>query len=613
MSMKFSGSYEDLKSRLNSLENSGEWIDLNENQKQFKHKSGSILNWYPSTGTINFQGKSTENLRNIVQCALTSPGKDQEIRKTACEDSEHVFSDEESSTSTGNNFESKDRLFEVEHAEFLGQKFTDSELVIGLVGAVGADLRYVIQILEDRFKQFNYESTAIRISQDVIPIIVDSSQAQYADEFERINTFMSLGNQAREKSKDNSILALGAAARIGEGRPTVSVESPPYKKRHAYIINSLKHPDEVSRLREIYSEGFFLIGVYASEKRRLRYLVEDKSITEEKSARLIERDSDEHLDHGQRTSGTFHLSDFFIHLDGNADKLKKSLWRTLDLIFGHPYITPTFDEYAMFMAFSAALRSADLSRQVGAIVAKNNTILSTGANDCPKSGGGLYWPEFSSLESEIIDTEDGRDYKRGQDSNKIELAKLIDEISRHIGLDDASGRNEIARKLKETRLKDITEYGRMVHAEMEALLSCARNSINPQGGTLYCTTFPCHNCAKHIVASGINRVVYVEPYPKSKAAEFHSDSIALDFQREDKFVYFEPFVGVGPRRFFDLFSMRLGSGYPLKRKDSYGNTLNWKQEKAKLRIQMLPCSYIERETLASSMFYKYMKELANED
>ncbi|MDN3612645.1 hypothetical protein QWZ16_23945 [Vibrio ostreicida] len=26
--------------------------------------------------------------------------------------------------------------------------------------------------------------------------------------------------------------------------------------------------------------------------------------------------------------------------------------------------------------------------------------------------------------------------------------------------------------------------------------------------------FPCHNCAKHIVASGIKRVVYVEPYPK---------------------------------------------------------------------------------------------------
>jgi deoxycytidylate deaminase len=72
---------------------------------------------------------------------------------------------------------------------------------------------------------------------------------------------------------------------------------------------------------------------------------------------------------------------------------------------------------------------------------------------------------------------------------------------------------------------DITEFGRPVHAEMEAILSCARIGISPKMGTLYCTTFPCHNCAKHIVAAGIKRVVYVEPYPKSKAEKLHSDSL----------------------------------------------------------------------------------------
>ena len=44
-----------------------------------------------------------------------------------------------------------------------------------------------------------------------------------------------------------------------------------------------------------------------------------------------------------------------------------------------PYVTPLFDEFAMFMAFAAALRSADLSRQVGAVVGKSNEIISTGA------------------------------------------------------------------------------------------------------------------------------------------------------------------------------------------------------------------------------------------
>lgn len=54
--------------------------------------------------------------------------------------------------------------------------------------------------------------------------------------------------------------------------------------------------------------------------------------------------------------------------------------------------------------------------------------------------------------------------------------------------------------------------------------------------------------------------------------------------------------------FFDLFSMRLGSGYALQRKDGDGQVLAWRQEESKLRIQMLPCSYIELELVARSMF-----------
>ena len=110
-----------------------------------------------------------------------------------------------------------------------------------------------------------------------------------------------------------------------------------------------------------------------------------------------------------------------------------------------------------------------------------------------------------------------------------------------------------------------------MHAEMEAILSCSRNGLSTVGTTLYCTTFPCHNCAKHIVAAGVDRVVYIEPYPKSKALSFHDDSITTSEEEMwDGLVLFDAFVGIGPRRFFDLFSMQLGSSYPLIRKN--GNT-----------------------------------------
>jgi deoxycytidylate deaminase len=294
-------------------------------------------------------------------------------------------------------------------------------------------------------------------------------------------------------------------------------------------------------------------------------------------------------------------------LNHDFDKFKKSIWRILDLIFGNPYITPNFDEYAMFMAFTSALRSADLSRQIGAVIARENEIIATGANECPKAGGGLYWPEYSETDHEYVDTPDGRDYKRGQDSNKVEQQKMIDDILQR--LPSTVDKTTIKDTLLKSRIRDLTEFGRVVHAEMEALLFCARNTVSARNATLYTTTFPCHNCAKHLIAAGIKRVVYVEPYSKSKAFDFHSDSIKPKDSPDSDKVAFEPFVGIGPRKFFDLFSLRLSSGYEVFRKDGDGRVLPWECKNNPARIQMLPCSYLDQETFATQKFAQYKEKL----
>ena len=51
-------------------------------------------------------------------------------------------------------------------------------------------------------------------------------------------------------------------------------------------------------------------------------------------------------------------------------------------------------------------------------------------------------------------------------------------------------------RLTRSSLRHITEYGRAVHAEMDALIACARMGSAVRGGTLYVTTYPCHNCAR---------------------------------------------------------------------------------------------------------------------
>ncbi|WP_082081774.1 anti-phage dCTP deaminase [Methylocucumis oryzae] len=479
--------------------------------------------------------------------------------------------------------------------------YKNSELVVGLVAAVGTNLAPIESFLKTHLQHFEYETKTIRISSEVISPLCNKA-INTREQYQRISQLMDCGNEIREKAQDKGILANGVSARIFQNRseiPNVQEREPSPKT--AFIINSLKTPEEVHRLRYLYSSGFYLIGVYSEEERRLKYLCEDLEMKEDDAKSLIERDKNEKHPFGQQTRETFHLADFFVHLDSSQDKTKYDLWRFVDLIFGHPNLTPTFDEFSMFMAFSSALRSADLSRQVGAVIAKNGDLIASGANDVPKFGGGLYWPDYNS-EGKLTDEDNGRDYMRGCDQNAIERKSIISDIAIQIKKDlnlNEEQESKITSILSTSNIRSITEYGRAVHAEMEAILSCARRNVSTKSATLFSTTFPCHNCAKHIIAAGIERVVFVEPYPKSKAFDLHNDAIHIGLKKDnEKKVRFEPFVGVGPRSFFTLFSTDVGLAYPIKRKSSDGTVTQFDRKTASLRSQLLPVSYLEREIAA---------------
>src|SRR5260370_40737378 len=85
---------------------------------------------------------------------------------------------------------------------------------------------------------------------------------------------------------------------------------------------------------------------------------------------------------------------------------------------------------------------------------------------------------------------------------------------------------DVREAVKGTDVDDLTEYSRSIHAEMEAILSVAREGKHSLvGATLFSTVYPCHGCARHIVAAGITNVVYIHPYSKSKAIKLHHDAI----------------------------------------------------------------------------------------
>lgn len=76
---------------------------------------------------------------------------------------------------------------------------------------------------------------------------------------------------------------------------------------------------------------------------------------------------------------------------------------------------------------------------------------------------------------------------------------------------------------------------RTIHAEMNAILQCAKFGVATEGATMYVTHFPCLNCCKAIIQSGIKTVYYANDYRNHPFAEelfqqagVHVEQIELD-------------------------------------------------------------------------------------
>lgn len=500
----------------------------------------------------------------------------------------------------------------------LPQELPNAELVLAFVSPLGTPLDMVQDALAEALLEHHYELGAVVRISSLLGQMHDAPVDERPEA--RQLRLIEAGNDLRRKHGSDH-LALMAIAHINATRlQDETGEVSPFERK-AHIIRSLKHPEEVARLRQVYGKGFFLLGVSAPRKLRRETLQSAKDFPLSEAKALLEKDAGEAEKIGQQTRDTFELADAFLWVDDrDGNRVKQKVRRIVDLLFSCPFHPPTKDEHAMFMAYAAALRSSDLSRQVGAIVTNRaGDVVASGANDAPAPEGATYWPpvEFTGETSDVA----GPDYLRGYDSNERERNKILAGVIAALVPDEArlgdlspDARGDLVERyrdrLKGTGILDLTEFGRAVHAEMAALMSCARSGAATVGGTLYCTTFPCHNCAKHIIAAGITRVVYVEPYPKSKAKDLHADAIFLphedDASPDGPRVELSAFEGIGPRRFVDLFSLSLGNGRPVRRKEkgADGARIRWERGEGSLpRLPLDSRSYLERED-ASAKYYR---------
>lgn len=421
---------------------------------------------------------------------------------------------------------------------------TSAELIVGLIAPVGTNMSKVRDALSAALEAADYEQINYRLS-DLFGAGIGNVAIESSNEYQRLSTSMNAGDELRQLTQAPEIMARQGVARIARERD----KEHPYARR-AHILRSLKRPEEVNYLRQLYGPRFLLISVFSSREDRTASL-QREGMTESEAIDLVVRDEGDGSTHGQATREAFQLADLF--LDGTSNELCNELQRFVDLVLGSPLYTPHRDEHAMFMAYATSLRSGDLSRQVGAVLTTGDGMfLAEGCNDAPAFDGAPPWPGAN----------DKRDLSLGYDSNERAKDQMLKTIV-SAGKSD-SDQKEIEEAIDRSGLSDITEFGRAVHAEMSALMACARLGNSTRGTTLYCTTFPCHNCAKHLIAAGVHKVFFIEPYPKSRALSLHDDAVTMSGGAQK--VQMKPFVGVGPRRYEQLFALRGPYGEKVKRK-----------------------------------------------
>lgn len=475
--------------------------------------------------------------------------------------------------------------------EFITNKRQSKDLILGFCGFIGCGIKTTVIVTTEILKSWGYTVVHIRIS-DLMQDCNFIQGATYINESQdRHLELQKLGNTLRKKFQRNEALAELAIA-------SIQIESAKLRKpenteelKIAFLVDQFKRPEEIELFRVIYQHNFYLLGILRDEQQRIRNLREDDA-PESKIHDIINMDNKADDDYGQKTGEAILQSDFFIKNNQSQKRdIENKINRFIGLIHGKNGLTPSINERGMYAAFSASLQSACLSRQVGAALCDDDgNLLAVGKNDVPKSGGGLYTYEDQEKDHRCV-FKSGKCYN---DTNKIKIkdriAKIIrsslHEIENEINNEISEEFNEItpvihAKKeimerilssvdsitgsiYKKGKISLIMEYSRSIHAEMDVITTMARTSKeSTKDKILFTTTYPCHNCARHIVASGIKKVIYIEPFDKSLALDLHDDSITKSESKNK--VSFIEFEGVSPRRYSKFF-------FPTdERKDSDGN------------------------------------------
>ncbi len=457
----------------------------------------------------------------------------------------------------------------------MGIQVRADTIILGFTGSIGSGCTYIAESIAAQYG-FKYYSLS-----DVLRSIAKEKGLTKPS----IEELQDLGNELRYK-EGKSCLVKRLIDSISEDQSSKGI-----------IIDSIKNDEECKTLKQF--PYFYLFSVHADENIRAERTIKAKRFKEKKEfIKVDSRDKAEEIHYGQQVKKCNYLSDIIINNNKNipqhSTKVKKQL---IDTIYNKyisfivykkkglltPDSLPSNDETLMTMAYAESKRSSCLKRKVGSLIVSidkgqgNNGydhsineavhLLSSGYNEVPfGSVPCIFNKDFEKCYRDFLQEEQAKNIKhcpscgrrvklsktqcKAKDCNfqSTEYIKVCPqcknelEVKYHCPKCNTEVFKKFLTSVSDGKLLDMC---RALHAEEYALLHLTKISgQNSDNLVLYTTTYPCNLCANKIVAAGIKKVIYADPYPMKEA------KLIL----ESGGVVTEKFQGIKSSAYFRLYS-----------------------------------------------------------
>lgn len=402
--------------------------------------------------------------------------------------------------------------------------------ILGFTGAIGSGCSF----LSKRFSgihDYIYVSLSKPIKDEILRLKLTET-AKLKQE---------IGNNLRKLNGDDYLIKM-ALNHVNEEMPKA--------KYKGVVVDGIRNSGEIDALR--HWPHFYLFSVHAETSMRKKRLVRSHVCADDQEFNELDaRDQQENVPYGQQVKKCNYLSDIVLLNDEqfspdepikiksfiNSNIFSKYVVYIESISKNEKQLehSPSIEESLMTIAYVSSKQSHCLKRKVGAVIAtKNGEVITTGYNDVPTGlTPCLQDSELQWCARDIAQQDIGQQFKNCPScGSEIKIDTTCASCSQRITSflkkcpncsDDPCIKvicpkcnidifNQFlsGRSPRTGRLLDIC---RSLHAEENAILNLCRNGNSAgKDSVLYTTTFPCNLCANKIIAAGVKKIVYAEPY-----------------------------------------------------------------------------------------------------